>query len=200
MLDQARRHALANQSFLVGPVQALASMLPAPGDDGAFDVVLSRSALHWVPSTEIGQVYADACRLLRPGGWLRVECGGGGNIPFVVPVLDRISARHGGPQQPWTFSDAGLTLELLERAGFELDAGSYVHTVVQRRQFTRQTFTGWLTSQVLLAYTAGLAAAAADAFRREVVDYVDEMRRHDGSFDQTFVRLDLLVRKPLGSP
>jgi hypothetical protein len=116
----------------------------------------------------------------------------------VVPVLDRISAGHAGPQSPWNFADAGMALELLERAGFELDEGSYVHTVVQRRPFTRETLRGWLTSQVLQAYTSGLAPGPASELRSQAVEAIDDMRRHDGTYDQTFVRLDLLVRKPAG--
>src|SRR5580765_7289989 len=46
MIDEARTRAGANQSFVTGPVQHLATLVP---DDAALDVVMSRSALHWVP-------------------------------------------------------------------------------------------------------------------------------------------------------
>lgn len=94
MLDEARAVAgdVANQSFRLGSVQDLDRVFPAPVHDGTFDVVMSRSVLHWVPSNDHPGVFAAASRLVRPGGWLRVECGGAGNVPAVVRVLDGISA------------------------------------------------------------------------------------------------------------
>jgi hypothetical protein len=39
-------------------------------------------------------------------------------------------------------------------------------------------------------------AERAQRFRRDVEARIDESVRADGTFDQTFVRLDLLVRRP----
>src|SRR4051794_14641531 len=52
MIDEARRVAAPNQSFVVAPVQALGEVF-GPDADGTFDVVMSRSALHWVPAGDI---------------------------------------------------------------------------------------------------------------------------------------------------
>jgi len=196
MLDEARTVAASNQSFVLGPVQALDELLPSPDDDGSFDVVMSRSALHWVPGGDHPAVLRSVERLLRPGGWLRIECGGGGNVPAVVRVLDAISAEFDGPSAPWTFMDAGTYLELLEQAGFTLGHDGYVHTVAQRRAFDRASMIGWLQSQAIEAYAEGVPADRRDAFRTAVVERVDGLRRADDTFDQTYVRLDLLMRKP----
>ncbi len=72
MLDEASACAGPNQSFVLGPVQHLATLVP---DLGSFDVVMSRSALHWVPEEDHPLLLAECFRLLRPGGRLRVECG-----------------------------------------------------------------------------------------------------------------------------
>jgi ubiquinone/menaquinone biosynthesis C-methylase UbiE len=199
MVEEARRRAAPRQTFLVAPVQALAEVLPpGPDHDATFDAVTSRAVLHWVPAGDWPGVLAAAHRLLRPGGFLRIECGGGGNVPTVVAVLDRLAAPHGGPRAPWTFADAGAAYEWAERAGFEMGDDGYVNTVVQRRPFDRGAFTGWLHSQAIEAYRTGMAPPAAAAFTAEVDAALDEFRRADGTFDQTYVRLDLLLRKPAG--
>jgi trans-aconitate 2-methyltransferase len=197
MLEEARARAAANQSFVLGAVQDLGSTL-GPEHDGSFDVVLSRSVLHWVPAADMPGVYRSAARLLRRGGWFRVECGGAGNIPKPLALLDDVSAAAGGPSCPWNFADPAEALDWLESAGLDAvsDPRAFVRCVGQRRQFDAATLTGWLESQVLNAYESGLPAGAYAAFREEVLGRLEELRRGDGTFDQTWVRLDLLARRP----
>ena len=192
MLAEAAQRALPNQSFLEGPVQHLASLLE---DQPPFDVVCSRAALHWVPWADHAGVLADSLAALRPGGALRVECGGGDNVREVVAFLDHIAGRHGGATAPWTFVGAGAYLDLLLDAGFTVDAG-WVRTVAQRRAFSRDELRGWLHSQTLNAYEASLPATVHAAFRADVDEHLDDLRRSDGTYDVTFVRLDLLAYAP----
>ncbi len=190
----------ARQSFVLGAVQDLDRLFPAPEHDATFDAVMSRAVLHWVPRADHPAVFAAAARLLRPGGWLRVECGGAGNVATVVRVLDAISAEFGGPAAPWNFTDAGTALDLIEAAGFDLgpdrEVSGYVHTVAQHRAFDRESMLGWLHSQAIEAYAVGIASDRRDAFRAAVAARVDELARPDGTFDQTYVRLDLLAYRP----
>jgi trans-aconitate methyltransferase len=189
MLVEARTRARTNQFFVESSLQRLDETLAAPAHDGAYDVVTSRAVMQWVPRADWPGVFRSMARLVRPGGWVRVECGGAGNVPRVLALLDAASSARGGPTSPWTFPDAGTVLELLEAVGLDPNAeGAFVRTVAQRRPFDATTLTGWLRSQALHAY--GLD----DAFAAEVEGRLDELRRHDGTFDQTFVRLDLLAR------
>jgi hypothetical protein len=55
---------------------------------------------------------------------------------------------------------------------------------------------GWLQSQTLNAYEARMPASSHAAFRAAALARVEELRRPDGSYDQTFVRLDVLVLRP----
>jgi len=199
MLDEATRVAGPNQSFLQAPVQRLENVdaLASPGHDGEFDGVYSRSVLHWVPAPDLISVFASAHRLLRPGGFLRVECGGAGNVAAVVRTFDRVAAAFGGSASPWHFADAGATFDRIEQAGFELGRDGYVRTVAQRRAFDRESFAGWVQSQAIEAYLASIAPDRHEAFRHAIAENLDGCRRHDGSFDQTYVRLDLLVRRPV---
>jgi ubiquinone/menaquinone biosynthesis C-methylase UbiE len=198
MLAEARARARPNQAFVLGPVQALADLLPSPSHDATFDLVLSRSVLHWVPAADQPAAYAHAARLLRPGGWVRVECGGAGNVAAVQALLDDVSAALGGPTAPWTFADAATAMRWVEAAGFDHEAGGrgFVRTVAQHRRFDQQTLLGWLRSQVYMAYEAGLPAGARTEFRGAAEARLAELRAPDGSFDQHWVRLDLLAQRP----
>jgi trans-aconitate methyltransferase len=195
LLAEAAARALANQSFVESSAQQLDTAI---ADNGAFDVVFSQSVLHWVKWPDHPGILRSCRRLLRSGGALRIECGGGDNVREVVAFLDGVARRvagDGAPTAPWTFVAAGAYLDLLLETGFAVDNG-FVHTVAQRRAFDRESVIGWLTSQAVQAYEVDLAPARRAEFRQEAVDSVDELRRADGSYDLTFVRLDLLAFNP----
>ncbi|MQA16968.1 MAG: methyltransferase domain-containing protein [Pseudonocardiaceae bacterium] len=191
MLEQARRIAGPNQSFVLGPAQRLAQLC---GPSGPFDAVTSRAMLHWVPAADHPGVLGAAASVLRTGGVLRLDAGGGDNVAAWRALLDPISTRVGGPASPWTFFQPGEYLERLEQAGFSAAQG-WVRLVAQRRPFDRAGVIGWLTSQVLHAYTARMPQPAVAGFTAEALDRVDELRRDDGSYDVTFVRLDVLAHR-----
>ena len=193
LLDEARSRARANQSFVSAAAQHLARAV-----DGRFDVVFSQSVLHWVPWADHAAILQQCRDVLRPGGALRIECGGGDNVREVVQFLDEVARSVAGapaPRAPWTFVHAGAYLDLLLDSGFSVDGG-FVHTVAQRRSFDRDQVLGWLMSQAVQAYEIDLAPAPRERFRSEVTARVDELRRSDGSYDLGFVRLDLLAFRP----
>ncbi len=196
MIDEAAQCAGPNQRFVLGPVQHLASLVP---DDAAFDVVMSRSALHWVPEADHAPLLAECFRVLRPGGRLRLEFGGGDNVRGMLALFDDCSTRLGGPTCPWTYLGAGRYLELVEAAGFSVEHG-WVRTVAQHRKFDREGSIGWLMSQCFQAYEAHLPESVHAEFRAEVLSRIDELQRSDGSFDETFVRLDVLAHRPTQRP
>lgn len=202
MLAEAGQLAGANQSFALGTAQAIATAIP---DGTTFDAVYTRATLQWVPWAGHAGVIAQFAELTRPGGWVRVEMGGHGNIGRIVDVVEQISLAHGGGSAPWAFPDAAQYLDLFERAGLDATADAiragdqppgYVHTVAQRRPFTREALLGWLGSQCVEAFRAGLPGDAFDSFREETFAAVDRLRRADGTYDQTFVRLDALAYRP----
>ena len=196
-LAEAHARAGANQSFVEAPAQRLSAAIT---DDGSFDVIFSQSVLHWVPWADHPSILRECRRLLRPGGALRVECGGGDNVREVVAFLDNIAhgiAGPSAPRAPWTFVHAGAYLDVLLEVGFDVGVREgYVHTVAQRRQFDRESVVGWLMSQAVEAYATDLRPELRGPFRAEVTARVDELRRPDGTYDVTFVRLDLLAFKP----
>ncbi len=183
MLAEARARALPNQFFVESALQGLDDTLASPHHD------VVGAVLHWLPPSDWPVVLASMARLVRRGGVVRVECGGAGNVPKVLALLDEVSTAHGGPTSPWTFLDAGTALDLVEAAGLDPYAeGCFVRTVAQRRSFDETSIVGWLRSQAYQAYGLG------EGFTSDVEARLDDLRRADGTLDQTYVRLDLLAR------
>ena len=86
------------------------------------DAILSTAVLHWIPDHD--RLFARLHDALRPGGRLRIECGGEGNIGAVRTVLAELVEQDpwrehlGGWPGPWNFAGPAQTRERLERAGF----------------------------------------------------------------------------------
>ncbi|MEO7555752.1 MAG: methyltransferase domain-containing protein [Acidimicrobiales bacterium] len=188
LVAEAQRRSGANQSFVTGPAQAIAELIEL----GSFDVVISRAVLHWIPRSDHPGIFAAAAAALRPGGALRIECGGGDNVRDIVRFFDAVAAPFGAAGNPWSFRPAGEVLDELLALGLSVERG-WVRTVAQRREFDRDAILGWLASQAAQAYEHRLLEADRSRFRAEVEVRVDELRRGDGTYDQTFVRLDVLA-------
>lgn len=191
MLATARRHVRGNVAFRRGHLQQL-DQVCAPG---SADLVVSRAVFHWIPLEDYRRCYQAILRVLKPGGWFHAESGGAGNVARVAAVLDGIAASHGLPPAAVTFPHAGIVLELLEEVGFRVpEAG--VTTVAQRRRFDRDELGGFVRTQATVAYVAGATPEVRGAFLADAERRLDELRRHDGTYDQTFVRLDVLAQRP----
>lgn len=190
MLEASARHTRPNLSF----VQARAQDLDQAVDEASVDVVLSRAMLHWLPLRSYRRVFSAVLRVLRPGGWYHSESAGTGNVRPVVDLLGDIATRFGVPPLP-AFPDPGIVLEILEEAGFELPVEG-VRTVAQRRPFTREQAIGLLRTQATVALTRSAPDEQREALVEAAVSEVDRLRRAEGAFDQTFVRLEILARRP----
>jgi trans-aconitate 2-methyltransferase len=191
-VEHARRtYPLPGLDFAVGRAQRLAELVPAAG----FDVVLSVAVLHWVPEPDQPAVLAAVVRALWPGGVFRADLGGHGQIAAAQAELDQLSARYGGNTSPWFFPDQGQYRGLLERAGLRVQRADLVR---QRRSMPgRVELVGWLRSQVLPAYLPGLPDPARERFVGEALDTLPQLlRRPDGSYDQDYVRMDVLATRP----
>lgn len=168
----------------------------------SFDAAFSRAVFQWIPAQDYPGIFEEVRRLIKPGGWFRLECGGAGNIKAILPFLTAVSANHGGPPPPWTFLDPGTVMELLADAGFTLTPPSgatmagYVNSVAQRRPFSRESLIGWMRSQCYQGFEIDMPPANHAAYRAEVEARIDELQRADGTYDLTYVRIDALVYRP----
>lgn len=193
MLEAARRHEAHNLEFRRARLQELDRVC----DASWADLVVSRAVFHWLSLADYLPSYRALWRVLRPGGWFHAESGGAGNVRQVAEVLDEVADDLGISPGGVSFPQPGFALELLEQAGFDVPPGG-VTTVAQRRSFDRERFLGFVRTQAAMAHGIGGTDELLEPFMSGVIDRLDRLRRHDGSFDQTFVRLHVLCRRPEG--
>jgi SAM-dependent methyltransferase len=190
MLATAHRLEGPNLSFR----QATAERVDEAVAPSSVDIVVSRAMLHWLPISLYLRCFQAVFRILRPGGWFHSESAGAGNVASMTRLLDEVASVNELPATP-PFPDAGTVFDLIGAAGFEIPEDG-VRTVAQRRPFTRETLVGLLRTQAGLAVTRHAPADAAEGLLNEVTAKVDQLRRNDGSYAQTFVRLEIMARRP----
>jgi len=188
-VEHAREHH-PGAEFLLGRAQDVGTLAPP----GSFDVVVSVATLHWVPAEDQTAVLDGVRTVLRDGGVLRIDMGGAGQIARTRALLDEVSARFGGPASPWYFPGLDAYRRLLAAAGFTVHRARLVR---QRRPFADVgAFEGWLRSQVLPAYSPGVDPDARTSFAAACVsEGAARLRRGNGSYDQDYVRLDVLATR-----
>jgi len=191
MLEAAARHWADNLEFRQGRIQDLDHVC----EPESVNLVVSRAVFHWIPFADYVRCYRAIFVVLRPGGWLHAESGGAGNVRHFRPLLSEVATQLGLKPETVTFPDAGSVLELLEQVGFEVPP-SGVTTVAQRRPFDREQLLAWVRTQAYVAYGVHPSDDLHTRFVNAVGDRIDEARRHDGTYDQTFVRLHVLARRP----
>jgi trans-aconitate 2-methyltransferase len=192
-ITAAAVHARSNLGFVVGRAEALDINLA----DRRFDAIESRATLHWLPEDQHPALLRTFRRHLHPGGVLRVEMGGAGQIAAVRAILDEVSSALGGPRSPWFFPEPASYRATLEEAGFDVHHQGFVRLIEQRRSMpARDDLLGFLRSQVFLAYETHLTPAQRHQLRSRAEARADELRRPDGSYDLDFVRLDVLAHAP----
>jgi trans-aconitate 2-methyltransferase len=119
MLASAREHLHAQFGARVGLVAADLLHLPFAR---VFDGIVSTAAFHWV--LDYDRLFLNLRRVLRSGGWLEAQCGGGPNLLALrqranaLAATSKFAAFFGGFREPWLFQDAEGAAETLLRAGF----------------------------------------------------------------------------------
>lgn len=189
MVEAAQRHRLPNLSFVRAPAQELDRVVEA----GSVDLVVSRAALHWIPLEDHQRCYEAVRTVLRPGGVFHAESAGTGNVPRIIAVLDDVAAGLDLPPARVTFLTPSQAFELLEAAGFRPGPDD-VRAVAQRRPMSRDALLAMVRTQAVHAWDSPDPEVRARLLEQALAR-VDELRRPDGSYDQTFVRLELLVSR-----
>lgn len=119
MLTAAREHLRPHFGMQVGLVAADFLHLPF---EGAFDGIVSTAAFHWVLDHE--RLFLELRRILRPGGWMEVQCGGGPNLAalrkrtLTLASTQEFSVFFEDFREPWFYADAEGSARTLRRAGF----------------------------------------------------------------------------------
>jgi trans-aconitate 2-methyltransferase len=163
MLDQARERLDDDRR-----VRFVHADLTTPIDLGEdVEVVVSTSALHWVPDHLV--VFRGFASMLQPGGRLHVDCGGAGNIAGVQQAI----AVAGVTWSPWNFRSDADAEEALAAAGFE-HISTWLHP--DPLDLEPEDLSEYLRTVILGSHLERLEPAARDAFVHAVVEAMPEPR------------------------
>ena len=119
MLHSAREHLSAPFGSRLSLLACDLLHLPFKG---AFDVIVSTAAFHWVLDHD--RLFTNLHDALVPRGWLEAQCGGGPNIARLreranaLAATPKFASYFVGFREPWLFQDAASAEVALRRAGF----------------------------------------------------------------------------------
>ena len=127
------------------------------------DVVFSTATFHWI--ADHGSLFKNLAGVLRPGGQLVAQWGGGRNIASVVEVLGEVGDGWTGP---WNFATVEETRVRLLEAGFtDLEVWTHDDPADFDSQETLEEF---MRTVILGAHLERLEPDQHDGFVRAVAD------------------------------
>lgn len=193
MLEQARAHLEpAYGDRVIFLEQDLRSIdLPEP-----VDVVFSTATFHWLLDHDA--LFRDLFAVLKPGGHLIAQCGGGPNLARLAGRLDGLVAVMEGAEAlqgwsgPWEFSSDVTAKERMERAGFVdvatslEEAPTFLDDAETYREFVRTVI-----------MRAHLDRLGDEALGNVLLDELTEMAAADDpAFFLDYWRLNLAGKRP----
>ncbi len=162
----------------------------------AFDGIFSTASFHWVLNHDV--LFRNLFAVLRPGGWLHAQCGGGTNIARLRRRVRTLSQTQefsrwlGEFSEPWFFSDAEGAAARLRAAGFEdVQANLEVAAVTVA---TGEEFQNYLRTFVLHRH---LELLPDETTREDLLQKLaSASATDDPPWTLDYCRLNLRARKP----
>ena len=151
----------------------------------SFDGIFSTAAFHWVP--DHARLFCSLFRALRPGGWLRAQCGGGPNLARLRQRMDALMAApkyarfFAKFRYPWVFNDAEAAANLLQQAGFAAIETSVEPALTLLEN--RESYCEFVRSVILRRHLTEISDPALRA------EFVDELA-HPAAYDDPPYALD----------
>jgi trans-aconitate 2-methyltransferase len=196
MLDLARDNLVPRFGDRVSFVQADLQELDPAVIGQPVDVIFSTAAFHWV--RDHPRLFAALYRVLKPGGWLVAQCGGGPNLAVLLShaadlmATPRYAPFFAGWSGPWEFANDRTTAERLQTAGF-VDVATSLEEA-QTRMADAATFREYLTTVI---FGAHLARIPDEELREGFVDHLTDLAAvEDPPFFLDYWRLNLRGRRP----
>jgi len=196
MLDVAERELTPRFGERVRFVQAdLQAIDPATVGEPV-DAIFSTATFHWVPDHD--RLVRGLLSVLKPGGWLVAQCGGGPNLARLRDRADALLgsfpfAEHIGDWPgPWTFASADETAERMRAAGFE-----EVRTDLEKQPTAMADEPAYREFLSTVIFGEHLSRLPTPALRAAFLDTLTEQARADASpFELDYWRLNLQGRRP----
>jgi trans-aconitate 2-methyltransferase len=163
--------------------------------DPPVDLVVSTATFHWILDHE--RLFARIHAALRPGGRLVAQCGGDGNIVWVlgaaadVAGLPAYAPHLAGLPPRWAFPDAPATERRLAAAGFE-EPRAWLEEAPALFD-DEAVAVEFLGTVVLRCHLERLPEALREPFAREVAARATDP---DGRVRIDYVRLNMQARRP----
>lgn len=162
----------------------------------AFDAVFSTAVFHWIKDHE--RLFAVLFRVLKPGGALVAQCGGGPNLK---KVRDRIQQLTESPkfkeyfrdwQRVWEYPGPELTRDRVQQAGFRDVSTSLEAAPVSFPD--SQQYRDFLATMILHPYLERLPTELHPEFQNELVR---QAAQDQPPFVLDYWRLNMQGKKPV---
>ena len=196
MLDAAREHLTPRFGDRVSFRQADLQELDQNALGEQVDLIFSTATFHWI--LDHPRLFANLFGILRPGGWLISQCGGGPNLSRLLARATELQTEpefepyFAGWPGPWEFSDDVTAAKWLRAAGFsEVETNlEYMPAVMDDAAAFREFLTN-------VIFGAHLARIPGPALRERYVDHLTEQAASDPTpFELDYWRLNLRARRP----
>lgn len=160
------------------------------------DLVFSTAAFHWISDHQnlFNRIYA----LLKPGGMLLAQCGGGPNLSSLLEQtnsimgLEDFSHAFDGWAGPWNFADAESTSDRLARAGFtNIETSVFESPVVMEDEGELRSF---LRTVIFGEHLARISTS--DLQRQFIEHHIDWLTTQPGPSTLDYWRLDMKATRP----
>ena len=179
----------------------IASFIARPDAQGAFDLVFSNAALHWLSDHEDLMKRLVGC--LAPGGQLAFQVPANHDHPAHVAAdevarEDRFRGALSGYERGVPVLDVGRYAEVLYRAGLRppvAQARVYLHELESRDDVVT-----WLRGSLLTAYEARMSTADFEAYVSRFSARLREVLSDDAPFLYTYKRILVYGRDVLAPP
>ncbi|MCC6792576.1 MAG: methyltransferase domain-containing protein [Thermomicrobiales bacterium] len=161
------------------------------------DLIFSTATFHWI--LDHPRLFANLFGILKPGGWLVAQCGGGPNLARLLERAHALQAESAyapffaGWPGPWEFSDDITAAERLRAAGFDEVATDleYMPAVMSDAAAYREFLTN-------VIFGSHLARVPDPVLRERYVDRLTDLAAADETpFELDYWRLNLRARRPV---
>ena len=191
MLEAAQLNKIANMELKLLDINEMAF-------DREFDVVFSNAALHWIQEHE--KLLKKIYKTLKPGGFVRVQFGGDGNVSTFIEVV-RAVMKHPAFvswfedfRWPWYMPKHGDYEILLSRTEFRTYR---VWGENKDRYFTdAESLVGMIEEAGLVPFLRILPDEKKWSFRDVVIEQVlERTKQSDGRYFETSRRINVYAEK-----